>query len=59
MRATLDESSVAADPLRQFELWFGEAVNAQVPEPTAMTLATVDARNRPSARVCLLKGVDA
>ena len=58
MRATLDESSVAADPLRQFELWFGEAVNAQVPEPTAMTLATVGAEGAPSARIVLLKGAD-
>ena len=58
MRATLDESSVAADPLRQFELWFGDAVNAAVPEPTAMTLATVGAEGHPSARIVLLKGAD-
>jgi len=58
MRATLDETSVAADPLRQFELWFGDAVNARVPEPTAMTLATVGAEGDPSARIVLLKGVD-
>ncbi|HET9652864.1 MAG TPA: pyridoxal 5'-phosphate synthase, partial [Usitatibacter sp.] len=36
-----------------------EAIHAQVPEPTAMTLSTVDARNRPSGRIVLLKGVDA
>jgi pyridoxamine 5'-phosphate oxidase len=58
MRATLDESSVAADPLRQFELWFSDAVNAAVPEPTAMTLATVGAEGAPSARIVLLKGAD-
>jgi len=58
MRATLDESSVAADPLRQFEQWFADAVNAQVPEPNAMTLATVAADGDPSARIVLLKGAD-
>lgn len=58
MRATLDESSVAADPLRQFERWFADAVNAQVPEPNAMTLATVGAEGDPSARIVLLKGAD-
>jgi len=58
MRATLDESSVAADPVRQFEQWFADAVNAQVPEPNAMTLATVGADGDPSARIVLLKGVD-
>jgi pyridoxamine 5'-phosphate oxidase len=58
MRATLDESSVAADPLRQFEQWFADAVNAQVPEPNAMTLATVAADGEPSARIVLLKGAD-
>ena len=58
MRATLDESSVAADPLRQFEQWFADAVNAQVPEPNAMTLATVGAAGDPAARIVLLKGAD-
>jgi pyridoxamine 5'-phosphate oxidase len=58
MRATLDESSVAADPVRQFEQWFADAVNAQVPEPNAMTLATVGGEGEPSARIVLLKGAD-
>ena len=53
---TLDH--VDRDPLKQFGLWMVEAIHAQVPEPTAMTLATVDARGRPSARIVLLKGVD-
>jgi pyridoxamine 5'-phosphate oxidase len=56
---TLEEAQVDRDPLKQFGVWMVEAIHAQVPEPTAMTLATVDERNRPSARVCLLKGVDA
>ena len=58
MRETLDESNVAPDPFRQFEHWFSEAVKAQVPEPNAMSLATVDANGRPAARVVLLKGFD-
>ena len=58
MRETLDESNVSPDPFRQFEHWFSEAVKAQVPEPNAMTLATVGANGRPAARVVLLKGFD-
>ena len=57
-RAALDEGDVAADPLRQFARWFDEAVAAQVPEPNAMTLATVDAAGGPSARIVLLKAAD-
>src|SRR5215211_1326482 len=56
---TLDESDVRADPIAQFELWMSEAIAAKVPEPTAMTLATVSPEGRPSARVVLLKGCDA
>jgi pyridoxamine 5'-phosphate oxidase len=55
---TLDESQVDRDPLRQFGVWMVEAIHSQVPEPTAMTLATVDGEGRPSSRVMLLKGVD-
>jgi pyridoxamine 5'-phosphate oxidase len=58
MRATLDEASVAPDPMRQFERWFTEAVNAQMREPNAMTLATVGGEGHPSARIVLLKGAD-
>ncbi len=57
-RATLAESDVHADPLVQFEGWLDQAIAADAMEPTAMTLATVDADGRPSARVVLLKGVD-
>jgi pyridoxamine 5'-phosphate oxidase len=56
---TLDESQVDRDPLRQFEGWMQEALEAQLPEPTAMHLATVGADGRPSGRIVLLKGVDA
>jgi pyridoxamine 5'-phosphate oxidase len=55
-RATLDESHVDRDPVSQFQLWMKEAIAASVPEPTAMTLATVGAGSRPSARIVLLKG---
>ncbi|HEX6635541.1 MAG TPA: pyridoxamine 5'-phosphate oxidase [Usitatibacter sp.] len=55
---TLDEKDVDRDPMKQFGLWMVEAIHAQVPEATAMTLATADANGRPSARIVLLKGVD-
>ena len=55
---TLDERDVDREPLKQFGVWMVEAIHAQVPEPTAMTLATADKSGRPSARIVLLKGVD-
>jgi pyridoxamine 5'-phosphate oxidase len=58
-RAALDEDASEPDPLRQFERWLSEAIAAQLPEPNAMTLATVDADGRPSTRVVLIKGADA
>src|SRR4030095_13206149 len=57
--ASLDEHSVDADPHRQFAQWFHAAVAASVPEPKAMTLATIDDRGRPAARIVLLKDHDA
>ena len=57
-RTTLTETEVDPDPLRQFDRWLSEAIRAELPEPTAMTLATADARGHPSARIVLLKGVD-
>jgi pyridoxamine 5'-phosphate oxidase len=58
-RAALDETASHADPLQQFLQWLQEAIDGGIPEPTAMTLATVDGRLRPSSRVVLLKGCDA
>jgi pyridoxamine 5'-phosphate oxidase len=58
-RAELNEDASHADPLKQFEQWLGEAIAAQLPEPNAMTLATVGGDLRPSTRVVLIKGVDA
>jgi pyridoxamine 5'-phosphate oxidase len=58
--ATLDERSVDADAIRQFEIWFAEARAAQLAaEPNAMTLATSTPDGIPTARIVLLKGVDA
>lgn len=58
-RAELDETASDADPRKQFESWLQQALNAQVPEASAMTLATVGEGGRPSTRVVLLKGCDA
>ncbi len=57
-KAELDESASAADPMTQFGTWFQQALDAQLPEPNAMTLATVAADGRPSTRVVLIKGFD-
>ncbi len=57
-RGSLDEQHVDADPIRQFQLWFQQALDAQVPEPNSMTLATVDEQGQPSARIVLVKGAD-
>ena len=58
-RDELDESASAADPLDQFQRWFDQALSGQLPEPNAMTLATVGADGRPSTRIVLIKGFDA
>lgn len=55
----LSEADCAAEPLSQLQQWLTEAMSAQVDEPTAMNVATVDADGRPSARVVLLKEVNA
>ena len=57
--ASLAEGDVDADPVRQFERWFADAVSAHVPEPNAMTLSTATRDGVPSGRIVLLKGVDA
>jgi pyridoxamine 5'-phosphate oxidase len=58
-QASLTESDVDPDPVRQFGVWFGQAQLAGLLEPSAMTLATVGPGGRPSARVVLLKAFDA
>lgn len=58
-RAELSEDASHADPMQQFRQWLEEAIAAKLPEPNAMTLATVDHTLRPSTRVVLIKGYDA
>ena len=58
-RDALEETDAAENPLRQFQAWMDEAFAAKVPEPNAMTLATVGADGRPSTRIVLIKGYDA
>ncbi len=55
----LDESVAEGDPMRQFGRWLDEAIAAALPEPNAMTLATVGPDGRPSTRIVLIKGCDA
>jgi pyridoxamine 5'-phosphate oxidase len=55
----LDPSAVDPDPVAQFRSWFEEARAAEVVEPDAMTLATVGPDGHPSARIVLLRGLDA
>lgn len=57
-RGEFDETMAAQAPLDQFRQWLDEAIAAKVPEPNAMTLATVGANGRPSTRVILIKGFD-
>ena len=57
-KAELSEDASASDPLKQFERWLNEAIHSEVPEPNAMTLATVANNMRPSTRVVLIKGYD-
>ncbi|MBT9455117.1 MAG: pyridoxamine 5'-phosphate oxidase [Burkholderiaceae bacterium] len=54
----LDEAKAASEPLKQFHLWLEQALAAEVPEPNAMTVATVGADGRPSTRIVLIKGFD-
>jgi pyridoxamine 5'-phosphate oxidase len=57
-RDALDEAASAADPLVQFQQWLQQALSAELPEPNAMTVATVGADGRPSSRIVLIKGCD-
>jgi pyridoxamine 5'-phosphate oxidase len=57
-KAELNEDASEANPLKQFERWLNEAIQSEVPEPNAMTVATVASNMRPSTRVVLIKGYD-
>ncbi|WP_044202833.1 pyridoxamine 5'-phosphate oxidase [Flammeovirga sp. OC4] len=54
----LDEKDVLENPIQQFEIWLEEAINAEVHEPTAMNVASVNNEGRISSRIVLLKGVE-
>ena len=56
--AELSESDSHVNPQDQFALWLKQAIDGKVPEPNAMTLATVASNLRPSTRVVLIKGFD-
>lgn len=55
----LSEDQVSPNPFQQFTVWFNQALNAQLPEPNAMTVATATPDGQPSARIVLLKDFDA
>lgn len=57
-KGTLNINDVSLEPIAQFQRWFNEAVETQLPEPNAMHLATVGADDKPVGRIVLLKGVD-
>lgn len=57
--ASLSESDVDRDPIKQFGKWFDEAMKAHVPEANAMSVATVSADGKPSSRILLIKEFDA
>jgi pyridoxamine 5'-phosphate oxidase len=56
--ASLSEDTINSNPIKQFDSWFNEAIEAKLHEPNAMTLATATHDGRPSARIVLLKGFD-
>ncbi len=55
---SLDESEVDSNPFTQFKNWFREALESEVKEPNAMSLATIDSMAKPHNRIVLLKGFD-
>lgn len=59
MMEGLNEHEIDRDPIQQFQLWFDEAIAAGSPMPDAMSLSTVTPDGRPTARMVLLKQVDA
>ena len=54
----LDEKTIDRDPIKQFQIWLNDAIDAKLPLPEAMTLATATPDGKPSARMVLLKQVD-
>lgn len=58
-RMSLTESDLLNNPIKQFSIWFGQALSAEIPEANAMCLSTVAPDNRPSSRIVLIKNIDA
>ena len=56
-KGKLSSSDLTDSPFALFEQWLAEAIKAEIPDPTAMTVATVDADGQPSQRIVLLKEV--
>ncbi|MFL2499585.1 MAG: pyridoxal 5'-phosphate synthase, partial [Porticoccaceae bacterium] len=54
----LTRESLLDDPFAQFDLWMNQAIESQVQDPTAMSIATVDDQGQPSQRMVLLKHLD-
>ena len=54
----LDEKEIDPDPIKQFQIWLNDAMEAKIPLAEAMTLATATPDGKPSARMVLLKQVD-
>jgi pyridoxamine 5'-phosphate oxidase len=57
-KGKLDKDSIDINPIKQFTIWLEQTVTADVDEPTAMTLSTVNAENYPDSRIVLLKLID-
>ena len=53
------KQDLQSSPFKQFQRWLEEALSAEVLEPNAMTLSTIDDRGRPCSRIVLLKNIDA
>lgn len=56
-QGSLQDSDLTDNPMELFERWLGEAIKAEIPDPSAMTVATVDENGQPSQRIVLLKDV--
>lgn len=54
----LERDDLHENPIEQFRLWMQQTIDAQLPDPNAMTIATVDERGQPSQRIVLLKNLD-
>ena len=58
MSQGLQQNELAGNPYKQFEQWYQQTMDSDLPEPTAMSLATVDSNNQPWQRLVLLKTFD-